>query len=235
MPLPRASLLILTAACSSAPSAPTPPPTPLENVPDPGAPPVTPPVAEPLLATVRIDAEPGAKRFQGVWLERAGGARWVIDYRAGPLWRSFENAAVKVTGHCWSPEPEAQAISAPHFEVATMTFASAPSKASPLIELGPERVLRGNLVSESAPAGSKLAGSSELVFRDAAGTTYRVHGSNSKLGYPRAVTIMARTVVASPAYTALPSGERLWIASVHDADADPDPAAARGNVPCPGQ
>ena len=65
---------------------------------------------------------------------------------AGPtaVWRGFENEDVIVTGTHY--QPFGQAINAPHFRVATMRFAHAPSHAVPLRSIGPEQLLRGSFV-----------------------------------------------------------------------------------------
>lgn len=87
-------------------------------------------------ATVRVDAQPAGKKFQGVWLELADGARWVIDYRPRLPWRSFADREVLVTGGCY--EPFGQAITAPHVRVDRMRFAEDRRGVQPYLEVGPE-------------------------------------------------------------------------------------------------
>lgn len=185
-----------------------------------------------LRATVRIDAEPGGKKFQGVWLEFSDDRRWVVDYRPRDFWRSFEDRAVLVTGTCY--QPFGQAISATHFKVERMRFA-APSKQSvPFVELGPEVVMTGVFVEHVWPAGTKLAGTKQLQFRDEAGsgTTYWIAGTLDTLAVGPA-TIEARTALPDRAYAAGPGGEQIWILRAHAPDWRPDPAHAPKLVPCP--
>jgi hypothetical protein len=226
-------------ACSS----PVMPPVPNEPAPAPG-PATSAPRAE-LRATVRIDAEPGAKRFQGVWLELSGGARWVIDYRAREVWRSFADRAVLVSGRCY--EPKGQAIRAQHFEVDRMRMADPGRPDVPLLEVGPEARMRGTFAEVAYPEGSKLAGSKDLVFRAESGAEYRVLGAEpGKLAPGQAVairaaelerggvTIDARPVERNLAYTAGPGGRYLWLLDVLDASAgERDPGRTYGA--CPGE
>lgn len=163
-------------------------------------------------AIVRIDAAPSAKRFQGVWLELAGGERWLIDYRANPLWRSFADRTVTVTGTLYTPDPRAQAVCAQHFEVARMRLADTPPGSSPLRELGPKQKLTGAFVARAWPDTSKLAGSVELVF-ETGDTSYALAGSPGGIVAGPA-TITARLVEPDPTYAATTGGPQLWILDV---------------------
>lgn len=168
-------------------------------------------------ATVRIDAEPGGKRFQGVWLELAGGLRWVIDYRATEIWRSFENERVTVTGHHW--QPMGQAIQAMHFKVATMQFADPPSRAVPYRSLGPEQVLRGAFVEHVWPAGTRREGEVETEFHTDDGDSYELAGGQP--ARPGAVAIVARELEPDPTYAATTNGPKLFVLGVHAHDYKP--------------
>jgi hypothetical protein len=159
------------------------------------------------------DADVSAKRFQGVWLEVAGGERWLVDYRANPLWRSFADRAVIVTGHHYAPDPWAQAIRADHFEVGRMRLADTPMGSSPLREIGPKQRLSGTFTARAWPDTSKLAGSVELVF-ETAGTSYPLASSPAGIE-PGPATITARFVDPDPTYAATTSGPQLWIIAVH--------------------
>jgi hypothetical protein len=182
-------------------------------------------------AIVRIDAQPSGKKFQGVWLEFADGARWVIDYRPRELWRGFEDAEVIVTGTCY--RPFGQAINSPHFKVEQMKFAAKPVKSVPYFVIGPERLLKGTFVSRGFPAGSKLGGSTRTEFRDDGGTQHAIAGSTDTIPAPGAATIKARSVELNMAHVATTGGPHVWILSIHDADYTPDPKTGPTTIPCP--
>lgn len=190
-----------------------------------------PPAADERRATVRIDPAPSHKRFQGVWLELDGGARWLIDYRTNEMWRAFEDRAVLVTGRCY--EPAGQAIGATHFEVERMRFADGRRPDAPILALGPETRMRGVFAELAYPAGSKLAGETYLVFRDDGGVEHRPFGAErGRLRLGERVAIDARPVERNLAYTAGPGGPHLWLLHVLPADAgEPDRGRAYG--PCP--
>lgn len=188
------------------------------------------PAAHERRATVRIDAEPGSKRFQGVWLEFADGARWVIDYRAREPWRSFQDREVLVTGGCY--EPLGQAIMATHFRVDRMRLVDPVRGRQPYLEVGPEQLLHGELVIESAPTGSKLAGTSALTFRVEDGTRYPVTGDGA-LTPAGPVAVRARVLLADLTYAARTGDSDLWILDVHDPDYTPDPSTQPTPRECP--
>lgn len=206
--------LAVVAGCWTA--SPAPPPKDPVHPTDPTAP--APDASDELHATLRIDAQPSGKKFQGVWLELADGTRYVVDYRARELWRGFEGAEVIATGHCY--EPFGQAISARHFRVASLRFAAPPARSVPFRALGPEIVLTGELVAASYPAGSKLAGSSTTEFH-AGGTVYQIAGADFAVRIGPA-TIKARTVERDPAYAAHVGGPTLWLASLHSGEPSRD-------------
>ena len=122
-----------------------------------------PPAANERRATLRIDAQPGGKKFQGVWLEFAADKRWVIDYRPRELWKPFEDREVIVTGACY--RPVGQAIMATHFRVDRMRFVKPERGRGPILEVGPEQWIRGAFAMRTFPPGSKLADSPMRVFR----------------------------------------------------------------------
>jgi len=164
-------------------------------------------------ATLRIDPSPGAKRFQGVWLEYADGTRWVVDYRARELWTWFANHPVIVTGEQYAPE--GQAINAVHFRIDTMRFAVPEYGRGPYLTMGPEQIVHGTLVRDSAPPGSKAAGSSWPAFVGEDGTRYLVLGEEL-VGRSGPVRVRARVLVPDMSYTARTSGPDLWVVAIED-------------------
>ncbi len=189
---------------------------------------VVPPTPEPaaeVRATLRMDAQPGGKKFQGVWLELGGteviprSGRWVIDYRATEIWRSFENAEVIVTGAHY--QPIGQAINSPHYKVATMRFARAPSHAVPLRSIGPERVLRGAFVEHVWPAGTRRAGEIERNFTTDDGQTYGL-AAGSAAPETGPVAITCREVEPDPTYAADLGGPKVFVIRVHSHDWTPE-------------
>src|SRR5262249_47884244 len=119
----RASAFLLLAACWTSEVKPV--PSPKSNTPSGGE----------RRAIVRIDAQPGGKKFQGVWLEFADDKRWLVDYRANELWKPFADREVLVTGYCWAPDPRAQAIQATHFHVERMTFVQREMGRGPILAI----------------------------------------------------------------------------------------------------
>lgn len=211
-PLPRAAALVLTVVTACWTSAPPSETTIPVHADDPTREPV-----EHVEATLRIDAAPGAKRFQGVWLELADGTRWVIDYRAHELWRGFEDQQVAVTGRRYTPL--GQAIRATHFEVETLRFARPPSHAAPYRAIGPQRLLRGTFVEHVWPAGTRRAGDTERRFATDDGQIYELANATSEAG-PVAVT--ARVLEPDPSYAATTGTPRLFVIRVHAHDWVPE-------------
>lgn len=166
-------------------------------------------------ATLEIDAEPGGKRFQGVWLVLSGGERLVVDYRATAWWMSFRGRKVRVTGEHWTPDPRAQSIGAAHFRVHELSLIDPHQEpfADP-IGLGPERELDGQFEKYSWPEGTKLAGETVLVFRATAGPRYWLAATPDPTPVPeQPVRVRGRTVTPSP-FAARPGGAYLWIRTV---------------------
>ncbi len=155
-------------------------------------------------ATLRIDAAPGAKRFQGVWLV-VGDREYVVDYRAHALWTWFADREVTVTGEPYRPDPEAQAIQSEHFRIATLRVSE--RGRGPYLGFGAETWLDGEVASDSAPAGSKLAGSTQSVFRDGVRSLPIV----SDVPPPGRCHVLARELEPDMTYAARGNGPDLWI------------------------
>jgi hypothetical protein len=182
-------------------------------------------------AIVRIDAQPGGKKFQGVWLEFADDTKWVVDYRAREIWKSFQDREVLVTGYCWAPDPRAQAIGATHFHVEHMTFVKPEMGRGPILSLGPEQILIGAFREQPFPAGSKRAGSSETHFDVDGGTSYSLQGASVDLpAMGTRVSVVAREIEPDRSWTAQTGGPKLWILDVR---ADGATVEERAKVPCP--
>ncbi len=205
----------LLAACWTGPTVTTTPP-PRVTTTDPSA----------ITATLRIDAEPGPRRFQGVWLEH-GDRRWVVDYRARELWRSFDQLDVSVTGYCFVPYGEA--IDASHFAVETLRVVDRKAARGQLLGIGPEIVLTGRFAERSYPAGSKLADSAESVF-EADGISFSIAGGEPASTGP--ATLLVREVEISLSYAATTGGSPLWIVAVHEPGWTRDTATAPTKIPC---
>lgn len=165
---------------------------------------------EEFTATVRIDAQPGGKRFQGVWLERDDGERWVIDYRPRDCWRPLEDLQVHAIGSTYTPP--GQAITATHFEVSMLTVID-PSPEARLVAVGPEKTLSGTVLTESGSAGSKSEGSSWLVFRSEDGVSRTLYNPSMLGTLTGSVTLTGRSVELSP-YAAHIAGPQLCILTV---------------------
>lgn len=168
-----------------------------------------------LHATLRIDPAPGPKKFQGVWLVHTDSTRWVVDYRARQLWTWFADRDVVATGETYTPE--GQAINAVHFRIDTLRFATPRMGHGPYLTMGPMLVRPGRFDTESAPPGSKAAGSSWPVFIGDDGRHYNVVGDD-KLELPSsgAVHVKARELEPDMSYVARTNGPDLWIVSIDE-------------------
>jgi hypothetical protein len=162
-------------------------------------------VSASFVARLTIDAEPGGKRFQGVWLEH-GGERWVVDYRATGIWQPFDGLEVRVTGEKWSPDPRAQAIQAQHFKVARLEVADR-KQAQRFFAIGPEREVTGRFVAVGGEPGTKSEGSTIHYF-EADGRRFEIAGGDHGDG-PATATI--RDVEINPAWAATRGGAFVWI------------------------
>jgi hypothetical protein len=169
-----------------------------------------------------IDAQPGGKRFQGVWVQRDGATlpkpgeldrdRLLIDYRARELWRGFEGQRVLARGTCYLPV--GQAIAATHFDIDRLKFTGAAPTAASLLEIGPRVLLDGELVAH--------AGGKGLVFR-AGSITYAIAGTSQDTPLvPGRVKIGGRTVVVNPKVVSTTAKDHLWILELHPHSYVPD-------------
>jgi len=177
-------------------------------------------------AILRIDAQPAGKKFQGVWLELVDGTRWVVDYRPREVWTWFRDREVFVTGGCYKPTGEA--IGATHFRVDRMRDAAPERGVRPYVAVGPQTVLRGQVVSVNPPPGSKLAFTSEKHFCSDTGATYGVVGAELPEG--ETVRVRARELVPDMSYRARSVDRDLWIADVLHGEADDEQPH---EIPCP--
>jgi hypothetical protein len=166
--------------------------------------PLTTPVGEPFNAVVNIDAEPAGKRFQGVWLVRDDGEKWLIDYRARPHWKPFEGVAVQVSGERY--HPDGQSIGAVHFRVHTMAVVE-PTMAHDLATIGPEQTLTGRFAIAKGEPGSKMGGSTWTVFDT---DTRQFMLANHSESFKGEGTVTARQVTLSP-FVAHMTGPRIWV------------------------
>jgi len=173
--------------------------------------PMKPPATMKFDATVAIDAKPGSKQFQGVWLVRADGSRLLIDYRATGLWRPFEKQKVTATGRTYYPR--GQAIKAKHFRVETLQMVDKQSTAS-IIRIGPVKTLNGAFSTHTVRAGAKGGGQQRTVFTSKSATTYQV--MNPAAALPGAAVVTAREIERSP-FISHVGGPALWILSASKA------------------
>lgn len=161
-------------------------------------------------AVVRVDAKPGGKKFQGVWLERDDGERWVVAYRAEPWLVAFEGRRVDVTGAVY--QPTGQAILATHFRIETLRLAGPESDAEFVAALAELR-LSGTFKERVGESGTKLEGERYRVFEADDGAVYLL-ANYPERGEPGvAATVRARVVELSP-YTAHRGGTYLWVLDV---------------------
>ena len=160
-------------------------------------------------ATLHIDPQPSGKKFQGVWLEREDGERWLIDYRPRDCWQPFNDTTVAVTGSTY--EPHGQSISATHFQVASLQRTDEVFSAD-LIALGPQQTLTGTLHTEHGAPGSKSEGASwaTLVTQT---RTWMLYNPSRLEGATGTVTVEAREVAYSR-YVARADGPTLCILNV---------------------
>ena len=162
------------------------------------------------VATVRVDSEPGGKKFQGVWLEREDGERWVIQYRPRACWTPFEGRSVQATGHTYFPP--GQAISAVHFEVLRLEVLQ-PSPEDALVAVGPELERVGQFQQVSGQPGSKSEGSSWLEFSANDGSDFLVYNPSAAESAEGEVVVKGREVQRSP-FTAHMGGTWLCVLDV---------------------
>ncbi|MFT3775729.1 MAG: hypothetical protein QM820_61060 [Minicystis sp.] len=162
-------------------------------------------------AVVRVDAQPQDKKFQGVWLERGDGEKWVVAYRPEGWLRGFEGKRVSVAGERY--EPQGQAIMATHFRVHTIRVLDERAVDAPFfVEVGPERKMAGRFVERVGEKGTKLEGEKYTVFEADDGVAYGLANAVEATAGVR-VRVRARPVVVSP-FVARRGGPSLWILDV---------------------
>jgi len=185
-----------------------------EMVPSPQKPAtMTPDRVETFEATLTVDPAPGYKHFQGVWLERTDGDRWVIDYRARDCWTPFDRHRVRITGERYTPM--GQAIDAVHFRVERLEVVD-PTSFTSLVSVGPEKTLSGRVQQVTGEPGTKMEGDSWLVFTTGDGTAHQLFNPSVVSDRVDAeVSITGRSVERSPYATHMP-GPTLCIGSVRD-------------------
>ncbi len=163
-------------------------------------------------ATVEIDAKPGGKRLQAVWLVHENGERWVIDYRAREFWKPFEGTTVDAAGKVYAPQ--GQAIGATHFRVHSLGLDPNTDSSAPWTWIGPESQAHGKFHLKQGAPGSKSADTSWPVFVSEEGRSYQLANAvelDGLLGVP--VTIEARPIERSPFVAHMP-GPTLFVMSV---------------------
>ncbi len=170
-------------------------------------------------ARLTIDAQPGGKKSQAVWLQREDGdrERFVIAYHPHAVWRPFDGLRVEVVGQVY--EPRGQALGATHLRVLSLSAAEGEAQTDPQ-RVGPELELRGRFTRQSGEAGSKSEGSSWLVLETTGGGTYLIEGKRpeaEEVG-PQ-VVVIGRAVEPSPFKTRL-GGRYVWILEIRRAPAD---------------
>lgn len=164
-------------------------------------------------ALVEIDAKPGGKRFQGVWLA-TGGVRWLISYRADPWWRHFEGREVRVAGERY--DPQGQAIAADHFRVESMEIVE-PTMDDEIISVSGKRELAGRFASYRWPAKTKLAGETSTVFDADDGTRYWLWDDAGLEPKPGKLARVEARIVEPSNFIARPGGPYLWIVDIEAA------------------
>lgn len=69
---------------------------------------------EKVSGVLTIDASPGGKRFQGVWLEADDGRKLLLAYRPRERFERHRGQKVVVVGSVEVPDPRAQHITGSH-------------------------------------------------------------------------------------------------------------------------
>ncbi len=176
--------------------------------------------AEQFQATVAIDPVESAKHFQGVWLVREDGDRWLIDYRANEHWRPFEDASVEVSGVRYTPG--GQSVGAVHFRLHTLRVID-PTPDHHLINLGPERRMEGQFIEIQGGPGTKSEAQIITMF---ATSGMRYFLANYDESFKGAGTATVRETRLSP-FMAHLMGPRVWVLSF-DSKADSQKSESPG-------
>lgn len=169
------------------------------------------PVVDGFEAVVRVDEKPGGKKFQGVWLERADGERWVVAYRPLEWLKLFVGRTVRVTGETY--QPFGQAIMATHFKIATLAVTDKQGGLGPLLGVGPEVTLAGKFVETKGEVGTKSEGSTWWTFVAADGASYEIEGTLEEIA-AGAATVVARKVEPDWSYAARRGADFLWVIEI---------------------
>jgi hypothetical protein len=180
-------------------------------------PPKEEPVDDGFDAVVRVDEKPGGKKFQGVWLEREDGERWVVAYRPEAWLRVFEGRTVRVTGETY--QPFGQAINSTHFRVFTLTVKEEKRGIGPLLGVGREQTLRGRFVDAVVPKGAKNEGDTYRTFVADGGAEFMIEEAPEGAPVGKSVQIVARAVEPDWSYHARRGGDYLWIIKVEEVEA----------------
>lgn len=161
-------------------------------------------------AIVRVDAEPGAKKLQGVWLERGDGERWIVAYRAEPWLAPFTDKAVEVSGGRYIPG--GQAVKATHFRVDSLRVTD--EKNPGLFEsLGPEQTMTGTFAEQVGTVGAKDEGERYPTFASDAGDSFQLANRPDGLAYGTKVKVRAREMQYSK-FAAHRGGPMIWVIEI---------------------
>jgi hypothetical protein len=160
--------------------------------------------------TIRVDPTPGAKKFQGVWLEATDGSKQLIAYNTRSVWARFEGQTVWVTGEPYTPE--LQSITADHFRVETMSLANS-NQAAPYTSVDAKRKMNCHIQVHSGSPGSKMADQSWRMLM-CEGMAYQLANPVMLKGHTAHVSVIARRVERPPFTSHMP-GPMLWIESVN--------------------
>ncbi len=159
-------------------------------------------------ATVRIDAQPERKGFQGVWLERADGERLLLEYRPVAWLRPLAGRTVRVTGATYVPP--GQAIMATHFKVDTLWVLGDPSEV-PFVGFGPETTLSGKFGLTLPPPGAKNDDEWYQTFVTPDGARYLIERAAHDISDGAQVQVRVRAIEPSPTDAARRGGDWLWV------------------------
>jgi hypothetical protein len=161
-------------------------------------------------AIVRVDAEPGSKKLQGVWLERGDGERWIVAYRAEPWLVPFADKKVSVTGGRYIPG--GQAVKATHFRLDALRTTDDGDPG--LFEsLGAEQEMTGELSERSGTVGAKDEGERYPVFTSDAGNAFELANRPDGLVYGKRVKVRVREMQYSK-FAAHRGGPMVWVIAI---------------------
>lgn len=160
-------------------------------------------------AIVRVDAEPGSKKLQAVWLERGDGERWIVAYRPEPWLVAFADKPVEVSGGRYIPG--GQAVKATHFRIDTLRITD--DKELGLFEsVGPERTMTGIFAERTGTVGAKDEGERYPVF-DNGEAAYELANRPDPLPLGSTVKVRVRETKYSK-FAAHRDGPLVWVLEV---------------------